>query len=215
ERLHLQFPVVEQHRVHVLRDRLPGAFCTAVGFAYAFLSRFWLAYLLLGPGLYAAISTCAAYLVQLSPHPVQSPVWSPNALAFLFLSAACTVLSWELALQVFEVVFTELARVSELSLDPNACMVDGLRKAGASGYLRCLAYRELHAVSTAGAKRRKAIYRDISRASGTIWQQVCQQCLEVVDDATAALRAANGAAPGPTGPPAGEAVGSGGAAPHD
>ncbi|KAJ2771260.1 hypothetical protein IWQ57_002295, partial [Coemansia nantahalensis] len=194
ERLQLQFPAVEQGRVYALKDRLPRGFSHAAGFALGVLVQFWVGYLVFGWGFYQSVCGVLARVFSTSSYGVGSPLLSASVLFFWLRSSALTVLTWELAHQLFEVVITEPTHINELSLDRNLCLVSGLKHAD-SPLIQLLAYQELYRLAAFSPEQRAELLADIDRASGTMWSQVSGQCIGVIKAATEQLQAR--AAPAP------------------
>ncbi|KAJ2707027.1 hypothetical protein H4R19_004954, partial [Coemansia spiralis] len=198
ERLQLQFPAIEQGRVHALKDRLPRGVSHAVGFALGVLVQFWVVYLVFGWGFYQSVCGVLARVFSTSSYGVGSPLFSAGVLFFWVRSSALTVLTWEFAHQLFEVVIAEPTHINELSLDRNLCLVSGLQQAD-SPLIQHLAYQELYRLTAFSPEQRMELLADIDRASGSMWSQVSGQCIGVIKAATEQLQARTApAAPAPT-----------------
>ncbi|KAJ1734382.1 hypothetical protein LPJ61_001103 [Coemansia biformis] len=187
ERLQLRFPAVEQGRVHALKDRLPRGFAHAVRFALSVLVTFWVAYFVFGWGVYQNVCNVLARIFSTSSYGVGSPLFSAGVLFSWLRSSTLTVLTWELAHQLFEVIVTEPTHINELSLDRNLCLVSGLQNTD-SPLIQHLAYQELYRLTAFNAEQRAEILGDIDRASGTMWSQVSSLCIGVVNAATGQLQ---------------------------
>ncbi|KAJ2492270.1 Nuclear pore complex subunit [Coemansia sp. RSA 2050] len=190
ERLQLSFPAVEQSRVYMLKDRLPGGFSRALGFAFGVQWRFWAVYLFTGWGIYRSVCGVLARVMTTSAYGMSNPLFSPSGLAFWLLSGTLTALAWELAHRLFETVVTEPTRICTLSLDRNACLLNGL-KHKSSPLIQHLAYQELYRLTMFDAEQRKGLLTDIDRQEGTMWRLVSEQCMGVIKVATEQLRAQN------------------------
>ncbi|KAJ2026795.1 Nuclear pore complex subunit [Coemansia sp. S610] len=190
ERLQLSFPAVDQGRVYVLKDRLPGGFARALAFAFGVQWRFCLVYFFSGWCVYRSVCGVLARAMTTSAYGMSNPLLSPSGLAFWLLSGTLTTLAWELAHRLFEVVATEPTRICSLSQDPNACLLNGLRHRD-SPLIQHLAYQELYRLTMFSAEQRKGLLTDIDRQEGTMWRLVSAQCMDVIRTATGQLRAQN------------------------
>ncbi|KAJ2876607.1 Nuclear pore complex subunit [Coemansia aciculifera] len=190
ERLQLSFPAIEQSRVYALKDRLPGGFSRALGFAFGVLWKFWIVYLLLGWFIYRSACGVLARVLTTSSYGMSNPLFSLSGLAFWLLSGTLTSLTWELAHRLFEIVATGPTRINELSLDRNACLLNGLKHTD-SPLIQHLAYQELYRLTMFDAGQRMELLTDIDRPAGTMWKQVSEQCMGVIKTATDQLRAQN------------------------
>ncbi|KAJ2160136.1 Nuclear pore complex subunit [Coemansia sp. RSA 552] len=188
ERLQLAFPAIEQGRIYTLKDRIPGSFSYAFGFAVGVLWRFWLVYLVFGWGMYRSICSVLGRVVSTSSYSVGSPLFSVSTLVFWLHSGVVMVLTWELAHQLFEIIVAEPTHINGLSLDRNLCLLNGLRCKD-SPLVQHLAYQELYRLVTFNAEQRTEILADIDRASGAMWTQVSGECMGVIKAATEQLRA--------------------------
>ncbi|KAI8321972.1 hypothetical protein GQ54DRAFT_304374 [Martensiomyces pterosporus] len=190
ERLQLAFPALEQSRIYVLKDRLPSSFTRAIGFAAVAVARFWAVYFIFGWGIYRAVCAVLVRVMSTSSYAVGNPLFSLRANAFWLFSGTLTVLIWEFAHQLFEVIATEPTHINELSLDRNACLVNGLRHSS-SQLIQHLAYQELYRLAMFRPDQRSELLTDIDRSTGTMWSQVSAECIGVVKAATSQLAAQN------------------------
>ncbi|KAJ2504103.1 phosphate system positive regulatory protein pho81, partial [Coemansia sp. RSA 2052] len=183
ERLQLSFPAIEQSRIYALKDRLPGGFTRALGFSFGVLWRFWLGYFVLGWGVYRSACGVLARVMTTSAYGVSNPLFSLSGLSFWLLNGTLTALVWELAHQLFETIATEPTHINALSLDRNACLLNGLKHVD-SPLVQHLAYQELYRLTMFDAGQRTEILADIDRPMGTMWAQVSGQCIGVITTAT-------------------------------
>ncbi|KAJ2820945.1 hypothetical protein FBU31_005064 [Coemansia sp. 'formosensis'] len=190
ERLQLSFPALEQSRIYALKDRLPGGFMRALGFAFGVLWRFWLGYFVFGWGMYRSVCGVLARVMTTSAYGMSNPLFSLSGLTFWLLSGTLTTLAWELAHRLFETIATEPTHINALSLDRNACLLNGLKHTD-SPLIQHLAYQELYRLATFDAGQRTELLTDIDRPAGTMWKQVSEQCMGVIKTATDQLRAQN------------------------
>ncbi|KAJ2314714.1 Nuclear pore complex subunit [Coemansia sp. RSA 2704] len=188
ERLQLAFPAIEQSRIYALKDRLPGSFARAFGFATGVLWRFWLGYFVFGWGLYRSVCGVLARIFSTSAYGVGSPLLSASSLIFWLHSGVLMTLTWELAHQLFETILTEPTHINELSLDRNLCLLNGLKHSD-SPLIQHLAFQELYRLTTFSAEQRTEILTDIDRPSGTMWTQISGECIGVIKAATTQLQA--------------------------
>ncbi|KAJ2323192.1 Nuclear pore complex subunit [Coemansia sp. RSA 2681] len=136
-----------------------------------------------------------------SAYGVSNPLFSLSGLSFWLLSGTLTALVWELAHQLFETIATEPTHINALSLDRNACLLNGLKHVD-SPLVQHLAYQELYRLTMFDAGQRTEILADIDRPMGTMWAQVSGQCIGVITTATGQLREQNPAKePKKSGPP--------------
>ncbi|KAJ2137765.1 Nuclear pore complex subunit [Coemansia sp. RSA 678] len=188
ERLQLAFPMLEQSRIHALKDRLPMSFSRAFGFATSVLCKFWLAYFVVGWGVYRSVCGVLARIFSTSVYSVASPLFSASMLAFWLHTFVLVVLTWEFAHQLFEIIVTEPTRINELSVDRNLCLLSGLRHTE-SPLIQHLAFQELYRVTAFSMEQRVEILTDIDRTSGTMWTQISAECIAVISAATGQLKA--------------------------
>ncbi|KAJ2455813.1 hypothetical protein GGF42_003351, partial [Coemansia sp. RSA 2424] len=201
ERLQLSFPAIEQSRIYALKDRLPGGFTRALGFSFGVLWRFWLGYFVFGWGVYRSACGVLARVMTTSAYGVSNPLFSLSGLSFWLLNGTLTALVWELAHQLFETIATEPTHINALSLDRNACLLNGLKHVD-SPLVQHLAYQELYRLTMFDAGQRTEILADIDRPTGTMWAQVSGQCIGVITTAAGQLREQNPAKePKKSGPP--------------
>ncbi|KAJ2746211.1 hypothetical protein GGI20_001566 [Coemansia sp. BCRC 34301] len=205
ERMQLSFPAIEQSRIYALKDRLSGGVSRALGFAFTVLWRFWIVYFVFGWGMYRSVCGVLARVMTTSAYGVSNPLFSLSGLVFWLLSGTLTALVWELAHRLFETIATEPTHINALSLDPNMCLLNGLKHSD-SPLVQHLAYQELYRLTMFDVKQRTDLLADIDRPVGTMWAQVSGQCIGVVKTATDQLRAQNPASeskkPGPPRPAA-------------
>ncbi|KAJ1863699.1 Nuclear pore complex subunit [Coemansia sp. RSA 1722] len=194
ERLQLTFPSVEQNRVYALKDRVPTSVSRAFAYASSLVSRFWAVYFIFGWGVYRTVCGILAHLTTTTySYGVGNPLFSLGGVVFWLHSSTLTVLTWELAHQLFEVIATEPTHINKLSSDSNRCLVNGLKHAG-NELIQHLAYQELYRLAEFSSEQRSDIFADIDRPNGTMWKQVSTQCIGVIRAATSQLQAQHKAA---------------------
>ncbi|KAJ1982305.1 hypothetical protein H4R34_001757 [Dimargaris verticillata] len=190
ERLHLAFASVQQTRVFALKSRLPTVMCQGLRSAWAFTRWFMLAALVLLPTAYFATAHFLSYLVRIETFAyTQNPIFSVTTWVHVVLSTLLMHACWEVQLQSFEVLFTDPMDISTTSIDPNACLVNGLSIARP-----CLAqyhaFYELVRIAKFYPRQRLQIFQDIDRSS-SVWTQVFTQCVTVLQTAQTDLQAKN------------------------
>ncbi|ORX90052.1 hypothetical protein K493DRAFT_62945, partial [Basidiobolus meristosporus CBS 931.73] len=187
EKSQLRFPIIQQSRFFALKGRLPTILYTSVRISLVYLRGFFVLYLLFGHTIQNCITFVLGIFVTVTPYPISRGIlFDFGLITRVILSGTLITLCWEIQNHIFEICFTEHVNVSDMNVNPNACLISGLQL-NSKPYMQHLAYLELWRIAKFSPTRRSLIFRDIEK-NPTSWQQISSECIKAVDGLTSSIK---------------------------
>jgi nucleoporin NDC1 len=135
--------------------------------------------------LHLAFAKPFANLSRVNSRPIGYPPLGPAYLLRCFCAGFLLVLTWELSSLLFLTYFKQEPTKSGLPLsatskDPNGTLLTGLK--AKRDVVRAFAFWELAIIAQKHKDRRRAVFDDIERPTGSMWSQMVQAGLNVLKE---------------------------------
>ncbi|KAG0248617.1 Nucleoporin NDC1 [Mortierella polycephala] len=173
---------------HIFNNYWERVFSRSARFSFRLTAAFWVGYNILLSRFLVNMSMRLVSEEILYHAPQYGPRWYSLGLAIRLFSMSFSITAFAESIHLLcDHILTRKMNVTANSVDPNACLVSGLKSAGSDASPEALlsyhAFLELDQLAGHAPARRTEIFSDTTCVPSS-WSQIASHCIKVLDKAT-------------------------------